>query len=130
MSFNINYNFTTIENEVLKVDNSLGYIQNSFPLHEFTQIFSKIKKSKKRMFKGKVAVVTGGARDIGRSISVQLAKEGAKVVVNYYNSEAGAKETVEEIKSMGGEAIAVKADVSNINDIKNITFNEDLNLLP
>ena len=38
-------------------------------------------------FKGKVAVVTGGSRDIGRAISVQLAKEGAKVVVNYYNSE-------------------------------------------
>lgn len=71
-------------------------------------------------FKGKVAVVTGGARDIGRAISVQLAKEGAKVVVNYYNSEAGAKETVEEIKSLGGEAIAVKADVSNLDDIKNL----------
>lgn len=69
-------------------------------------------------FQGKVAVVTGGARDIGRAISVQLAKEGAKVVVNYYNSEAGAKETLEEIKSFGGEAIAVKADVSNLEDIK------------
>lgn len=71
-------------------------------------------------FKGKVAVVTGGARDIGRSISVKLAKEGAKVVVNYYNSDAGAKETVDEIKSIGGEAIAVKADVSNLNGIKNL----------
>ena len=70
--------------------------------------------------KGKVAVVTGGARDIGRAISVHLAKEGAKVVVNYYNSESGAQETVEEIKSFGGEAIAVKADVSNLNDIKNL----------
>ena len=71
-------------------------------------------------FKGKVAVVTGGARDIGRAISVQLAREGAKVVVNYFNSEKGAKETLEEIKSFGGEAIAVKADVSNLNDIKNL----------
>ena len=71
-------------------------------------------------FKGKVAVVTGGARDIGRAISVQLAKEGAKVVVNYYNSETGAKETLEEIKSFGGEAVAVKADASNLNDIKNL----------
>jgi len=71
-------------------------------------------------FNGKVAVVTGGARDIGRSISVQLAKEGAKVVVNYYNSDAGAKETVDEIKALGGEAIAVKADVSNLADIKNL----------
>ena len=71
-------------------------------------------------FDGKVAVVTGGARDIGRSISVKLAKEGAKVVVNYYNSEAGAQETVAEIKSFGGEAIAVKADVSNLEEIKNL----------
>ena len=71
-------------------------------------------------FKGKVAVVTGGARDIGRAISVKLAKEGAKVVVNYFNSESGAKETLDEIKSFGGEAIAVKADVSNLNDIKHL----------
>lgn len=71
-------------------------------------------------FKGKVAVVTGGARDIGRAISVQLAKEGAKVVVNFNSSEADAKATVEEIKSLGGEAIAVKADVSKLDDIKNL----------
>jgi 3-oxoacyl-[acyl-carrier protein] reductase len=66
---------------------------------------------------GKIAVVTGGSRDIGRAISVKLAKEGAKVVVNYFNSESGANETVEEIKSLGQEAIAVKADVSNLDDI-------------
>lgn len=71
-------------------------------------------------FKGKVAVVTGGARDIGRAISIKLAREGAKVVVNYFNSKAGAKETVAEIKSFGGKAIAVKADVSNLKDIKQL----------
>tara|TARA_R110002050_G_scaffold223338_1_gene359141 strand:- start:62834 stop:63589 length:756 start_codon:yes stop_codon:yes gene_type:complete len=71
-------------------------------------------------FKGKVAVVTGGSRDIGRAIAVKLAKEGAKVVVNYHSSESGAKETVEEIESFGGEAIAVKADVSKLDDIKNL----------
>ena len=69
---------------------------------------------------GKVAVVTGGARDIGRAISVGLAKEGAKVVVNYYNSESAANETVEEIKSLGGEAVAIQADVSKLNDIENL----------
>ena len=42
-------------------------------------------------FKGKVAVVTGGARDIGKAISIKLAQEGAKVVVNYYNSDSQAK---------------------------------------
>ncbi len=70
--------------------------------------------------KGKVAVVTGGSRDIGRAISIKLAKEGAKVVVNYFNSESGAKETVDKIKSMGHEAIAIKADVSKLKDIENL----------
>lgn len=86
-------------------------------------------------FNGKVAVVTGGARDIGRSISVKLAKEGAKVVVNYYNSDAGATETVDEIKSFGGEAIAVKADVSSLADINHLkekaieAFGEKIDIL-
>ena len=70
--------------------------------------------------KGKVAVVTGGSRDIGRAISIKLAKEGARVVVNYNNSESGAKATVDEIKSMGGEAIVVKADISKLDDIKKL----------
>ena len=70
--------------------------------------------------RGKVAVVTGGSRDIGRAISIALAKEGAKVIVNYFNSEAGANETVSEIKSLGGEAVAVKADVSDLNDINKL----------
>ena len=69
-------------------------------------------------FKGKVAIVTGGSRDIGRAISVKLAKEGAKVVVNYNNSESGAKETLDEIKSFGGDAIMVKANVSKLDEIK------------
>ena len=71
-------------------------------------------------FKGKVAVVTGGSRDIGKAISIKLAKEGAKVIVNYNNSESGAKETVAEIKAAGGDAIAVKADVSKLDDIENL----------
>lgn len=86
-------------------------------------------------FKGKVAVVTGGARDIGKSISLKLAEEGAKIVVNYYNSAAGAEETVKAIEAMGGQAIAVKADVSNLDDIKNLkaktveAFGEEVHIL-
>ncbi|AIZ43177.1 SDR family NAD(P)-dependent oxidoreductase [Cellulophaga baltica] len=86
-------------------------------------------------FEGKVAVVTGGSRDIGRAISIKLAKEGAKVVVNYNSSETGANETVAEIKSFGGEAIAVKADVSKLEDIKNLkaktieAFGENVHVL-
>lgn len=66
---------------------------------------------------GKVAVVTGGARDIGRAVSVSLAKAGAKVVVNYFESESQGKETVAEIEKDGGTAIAVYADVTKQDDI-------------
>ena len=66
---------------------------------------------------GKVAVVTGGSRDIGRAIAVKLAKEGANVVVNYFNTESGALETVKEIEAVGQKAIAVRADVSSMDDI-------------
>ncbi len=72
------------------------------------------------IFSRKVAVVTGGGRDIGRAISIALAKEGAKVVVNYNSSRKGANETVKEIKSFKGKAIAVKADVSTLKGIKNL----------
>jgi 3-oxoacyl-[acyl-carrier protein] reductase len=63
-------------------------------------------------FKGKVAVVTGGSRDIGKAVSVKLAAEGAQVVINYLNNEAQANETMAEIQKAGGQAIVVKADVT------------------
>ena len=50
-----------------------------------------------KRFENKVAIVTGGSRDLGRAVSVQLAAEGAKVCVNYFGSEAAAKETAELI---------------------------------
>lgn len=67
--------------------------------------------------KNKVAIVTGGARDIGKAVSMQLAAEGAKVVINYFGSESHAKETVKDIKAAGGDAIAVKADVTKSPDV-------------
>ena len=66
---------------------------------------------------GKVAVVTGGSRDIGRAVSVSLAKAGAKVAVNYFENESQGKETVAEIEKNGGTAIAVYADVTKQDDI-------------
>lgn len=68
-------------------------------------------------FKGKVAIVTGGARDIGRAVSMKLASEGAKVVVNYLSNPAQADETIHLIKVNGGEAVAVQADVTKSSDV-------------
>lgn len=62
--------------------------------------------------KDKVAIVTGGGRDIGREVSRVLAREGAKVVINYANDEASAAETLASVKAAGGEAIVVRADVT------------------
>jgi 3-oxoacyl-[acyl-carrier protein] reductase len=65
------------------------------------------------MLEGKVAIVTGASRGIGRAIAEQLAAEGANVVVNYHASEAAANEVVEAITNQGGKATALQADVSN-----------------
>jgi Dehydrogenases with different specificities (related to short-chain alcohol dehydrogenases) len=70
--------------------------------------------------KGKVAVVTGGARDIGRAIVMELAASGASVVVNYHTSEQAAKAVVDEVNQRGGKAIAVRADVSKGLDAKRL----------
>ncbi|MDJ0675188.1 MAG: 3-oxoacyl-[acyl-carrier-protein] reductase [Calothrix sp. MO_167.B42] len=62
--------------------------------------------------RGKVAIVTGASRGIGRAIAQELAKLGASVVVNYASSSQAADELVTEITSAGGNAIAIQADVS------------------
>ena len=71
-------------------------------------------------FDNKVAIVVGGARDIGRAVSEKLAAEGAKVVVNFCNSEEGAHATVERIRSAGGVAVAVKGDMTVAADVANV----------
>jgi pteridine reductase len=61
---------------------------------------------------GRTAIVTGGARRVGRALSLALAGAGARVVVNYHRSRAEADDTVAEIAAVGGSALAVQADVS------------------
>lgn len=70
--------------------------------------------------KGKLAVVTGGSRDIGRAVSVQLAKEGAKVVINYLNSENEALETKKQIEDANGECLLVRGDMTKWEDAQNL----------
>lgn len=72
------------------------------------------------MFKGKNVVVTGGSRGIGRAIALEFGKNGANVVINYANSDAEAKKVAEEIKSLGGNAILIKGDISSFNEGKKL----------
>ena len=66
---------------------------------------------------GKVALVTGGSRGIGRAICVKLGSLGAKVAVNYHSNQAAAQAVVDEIKALNkGDAIAVQGDVSRSDD--------------
>lgn len=69
---------------------------------------------------GKVAIVTGASRGIGRGIAERLGRDGATVVVNYSGSEQEAKQVVEAIKSNGGKAIALQANFSQIDDIRRL----------
>ena len=62
---------------------------------------------------GKVAVVSGASRGIGKAIAIELGKRGAKVVVNYSKSAEGAEEAVRAIKAAGSEAVALQADVTD-----------------
>jgi 3-oxoacyl-[acyl-carrier protein] reductase len=71
-------------------------------------------------FKGKVALVTGGARDIGRQVSLKLAAAGAKVCINYLNNDEQANETLQLIKDAGGEAVIAKADVTRSADVEKL----------
>lgn len=84
---------------------------------------------------GKIAIVTGGARDLGRAISVKLAAEGAKVCVNYFDNEQDAKDTLDIIRQAGGEAIMVQGDMTKAADVQRLVgetvkaFGEQIDIL-
>jgi NAD(P)-dependent dehydrogenase (short-subunit alcohol dehydrogenase family) len=74
----------------------------------------------KKPLDGQVALVTGAAKRIGRSIALRLAAEGADIAVNYENSKAEAESVVREVKSSGRRAAAIQADVSNRAEVKTL----------
>src|SRR5947207_15225412 len=69
---------------------------------------------------GKVAIVTGSSRGIGRAIAERLGKDGASVVVNYVRNADRSREVVSAIETAGGRAVAVRADVSQIADVRRL----------
>lgn len=72
------------------------------------------------ILQGKVALVTGGGRGIGRAICIELGRNGAIVLVNYNGSEAKANEVVEQIQSAGGEAYAYKCNVADYSECEEL----------
>ncbi|NME83215.1 SDR family oxidoreductase [Clostridium sp. SM-530-WT-3G] len=69
---------------------------------------------------GKVALVTGASRGIGRAIAVELAKEGASIVINYSKDNEGAKETLEQVKKVNGYGVIIKQDISSLEGCKSM----------
>ena len=68
------------------------------------------------MYEGKVALITGASRGIGKAIALELARNGANIIINYNNDEKEANAVVEEIKKLGVKSIVVKADISNFSE--------------
>ncbi|RBP49723.1 SDR family NAD(P)-dependent oxidoreductase [Arenicella xantha] len=71
-------------------------------------------------FENKVAIVSGGTRDIGKAVVLKLAAEGAKVVINYFNNDENAKATQAEVKALGAESILVRGDMANKADVESL----------
>ena len=69
---------------------------------------------------GKIALVTGASRGIGRAIAIELAKEGATVAINYAGNKTAAEEVQNIITEMGGKAMIIQADVSDENSAMNM----------
>ena len=69
-------------------------------------------------FEGKKALVTGGSRGIGRAISLLLASRGTDIAINYVKDEDAAASTVSEIEKLGRRCLAIKADISDPKEIK------------
>lgn len=70
------------------------------------------------MLEGKVALVTGASRGIGRAIALTLAQAGADVAVNYAGSEAAAAEVVQQIEAMGRKAVKIRANVARADEVE------------
>ena len=71
-------------------------------------------------FEGKIAIVAGGSRDIGKAVSIKLAAGGAKVAVNSFRNKDQGLETVKEIEDAGGTAILVEGDMTSADDVEQL----------
>ncbi|HKW62970.1 MAG TPA: SDR family oxidoreductase [Candidatus Acidoferrum sp.] len=75
---------------------------------------------KGKSLEGKVALVTGAGKRLGRAVALRLAEEGANVVVHYRNSQGEAEHAVQEMEKLGRRAVAISADLGNVAEIKRL----------
>ncbi len=85
---------------------------------EVAYVLAKKKSSKKKELSGKIALVTGASRGIGKAIALELAEQGSDVIVNYNKNEKEAVEVVNQIKSKGARCASFRADVSDFDEVK------------
>jgi enoyl-[acyl-carrier protein] reductase III len=71
-------------------------------------------------YQGKVALVTGSGRGIGRAIALRLAQEGADVVVNFFRNRSPAEDTAQAIRKLGRQSLVVKANIGEIDGIRTL----------
>ena len=69
---------------------------------------------------GKIALVTGSSQGIGRAIASRLASDGAQVIINYVGNQAAATEAVTQISDLGGRAVAIQGDLSQVVEIEKL----------
>src|SRR5689334_13847623 len=79
---------------------------------EHTPVVDDVNHKPSGKLKGKIALITGGGSGIGKAVAILFAKEGAKVVINYYKGEEDAKDTEALIKKYGGECLLIQGDIS------------------
>ena len=77
---------------------------------------------------GKVALITGASKGIGRAIAIEFARQGASVIINYSIDYEGAKETLEEVKKLNGYGIIIKGDISSFEKC-NVIVEETLKVM-
>lgn len=81
-------------------------------------------------FAGRVALVTGSSRGIGRAIAVHLAEQGADVAINYAGNEGAARSALEEVQAAGGTGMVVRADVSDEGEVREMVESVEKELGP
>jgi 3-oxoacyl-[acyl-carrier protein] reductase len=92
--------------------------QSGAPRHSFAELVEE--EAMDLRLEGKGAIVTGGSLGIGTAVSLELAREGCNVAINYRRHDKEAKEVVQQIEEMGRKGLAVKADVSSYQDAQNM----------